>query len=59
LVRSFSKPRNAIATHPLHGPNGLVFTPDDKAQIFADQLETEFNVSPEPYNEDTIQLVNN
>ena len=40
---------------PLHGPQGLKFDPDDKAEIFANYLQDIFTPHPEVYNEETVQ----
>lgn len=58
LAKNFAKPAYCKATFPLHGPQGIVFTPEDKTEVFADILEDQFTVNADPYDEDTIQQVN-
>ena len=36
------------ASHPLTGPNGLVFDATDRAELMADSLETQFRTNPGP-----------
>lgn len=36
------------ATHPLLGPNGLVFSPHDKAELLADSMAHQFTLNPGP-----------
>ncbi|KAL4143248.1 hypothetical protein QTP88_005603 [Uroleucon formosanum] len=36
------------ATHPLSGPNGLVFSATDKAELIADSLAQQFTLNPGP-----------
>lgn len=50
-------------TYPLNGPNGLVFTASDKAELIADSLECQFMKNPNPnvtknYQYIKISLIN-
>lgn len=37
------------ADHPLNGPNGLVFSPEDKSELLADSLAKQFTRNPGPH----------
>jgi hypothetical protein len=36
------------ASHPLNGPNGLIFPAKDRAELMADFLELQFSTNPGP-----------
>ncbi|KFM73087.1 putative RNA-directed DNA polymerase from transposon X-element, partial [Stegodyphus mimosarum] len=43
----------------LHTSNGVVYSDKDKADAIAEHLENTFTHNPEPYDEETIEKVNN
>lgn len=45
------------AFRPLDGPHGLIFTADEKANVFSEVMEQQFSLNSEPYDEATIRLV--
>lgn len=58
LAKSLAKKDTSKPARPIHGPQGLVYTPEDKAEVFANHLEDQFTVNPEPYDEQHIRTVN-
>jgi len=57
LTKSLTKLDGTKSNRPLHGTRGLVYNNLDKAEVFAEQLQIQFSLNPEPYDEDTIHLV--
>lgn len=51
--------KNTITTNrPIHGKTGLVYTETEKAEVFADSIETQFTVNTVPSDDDfEVQVI--